>query len=90
MTAGGQVHDAGYATEVEEQTSLAGVLEEQAFGQCGHGNSVAAGRNVPRTKVADGRHAATFGYDGRHSQRERRREAALGIVPNGVTGTGNA
>src|SRR5262249_2690379 len=76
--------------EVDQQPCLVGVLEEQAFGQRGHRDAVAASRDIARAEVADGGHAATLGHDGWHSQGECCREATLGIVPDRVPGATDA
>jgi hypothetical protein len=63
------------------------VAKEEMIGQGGKRCTLAAGCDIARPKIADRCDAGAFRDDSGHSESQRRGEPAIGIVPDGVSGT---
>ena len=78
------------SAEMDEQAAFARMAEEEIIGQRRQRHALAARRHVARTEVAHRRDAAALRDHGCHAQAQRGREAALGVVPDRVSGTADA
>src|SRR5262249_24854597 len=76
--------------QVEQNARLGRMSEKQVVRQGLERGSLAAGRQIPRTEVADSGHPGTLRHDRRHADTQRGRKTSVRLMPRRVAAATDA